>query len=149
MPKFMLERVARDFCHRAGQLDTRRAAADDYEIHQPAAVFQVRRGLCDFEWGEEPTACLGGVFDRLQSGCELFPFRMTEVTVPRSGRNDERIVGNLQPIELYNVPANVEVLHFSEQYLAVRLPLNNRSQWRGDIRGRQTASSNLIQERLE
>ena len=101
------------------------------------------------EGQEHPAADFGRVFDRLQAGRKRFPFGMAEVTVPGTGGNDERVVADLVAVELYDAIVEVEARYVAQQDVAVCLPRDDRSERRGDIRRREAAGCDLIQQRLE
>ena len=102
------QRPLRQFGHRAGHFDAGRAAADNYEIQQSASLLRVGLGLGFFECQENAPAQISRVVDRLEAGSERSPFLMTEVSVLRTGRDDEgvepnaMIFGNhLATVEIY------------------------------------------------
>ena len=81
MPELMLERVPRDFGHRAGQLHARRPAADDHERQQLTAMIQIGFALGQLESGQQSPPDVGGIFDGLQPRAQLLPLGVAEVVI--------------------------------------------------------------------
>ena len=78
----------------AGHLDAGRAAADHHEGHQPAPLLGVGFVLGALEGKQDAAAQISGVVDRLETRRERGPVVVTEIGVPRAGREHQIVVGD-------------------------------------------------------
>ena len=101
MAKIFRQRVARNFGNRSGHFDAGRASADDYKSHCGFTRGFVRYFFGVFERQQNATPNFNGVLQTFQARCESFPFRVSEVRMPRTGRDDEIIVIKLAIGHLY------------------------------------------------
>ena len=69
--------------------------------------------------------------------------------MPRAGGDDQRVVRELRAVEMNEPIVDIEAADIAQQHFAVRLPLENRPQRRGDICRRQPAGRHLVQQRLK
>src|SRR6202020_1137744 len=92
------ERRLRQLSDCAGELDSRRASADDDEGHERRALLRVGLALRLLE-GEQNAAAYGGrVLERLKAGRERLPGVMAEIGVPRAGRQHKRVVAKRRAV---------------------------------------------------
>src|SRR5579863_2995156 len=143
------ERVVRDFAESAGEFDARWAGADDDESEAGADFFGIGFALGGFESKQDAAAHVGGVFDGLQAGSELFPIVVAEILVAGAGGDDERVVFGGAVAEDDAAIGGVNLHGLAEQYLRVFLALEDIAQRRGDIAGRKRAGGDLVEQRLE
>ena len=92
------QRVAAHLADRAGELDTRRAAADDDEREMSAACIGVGLALGGFERLEHATADLGRLRQRLEPGRIGFPFLVTEIGMLRAAGEQQIVVAKLAAV---------------------------------------------------
>jgi len=84
---------AADLARRA--VEAPRAGADNDEGEIRKLLYRVGFAFGALEGDEHPASNLRGLLDRLQAGRELLPLGMAKVTVPRSAREDQVVVGQL------------------------------------------------------
>jgi hypothetical protein len=101
------QRVEADLAERAGQLDARRATADDDERQPLALRDRIRLALGRFVRGEDPLADLEGVVDRLEARRDLVP-RVAEVRMRRAGGEDQVVVLEHAVVELDPLRGDVD-----------------------------------------
>jgi len=104
---------------RTGELDARRAAADDRERHPGAAFLGGVPALRLLERGEDPSADFDGVFDRLQAGRVARPLVVSEIMVVRSRGDDESVVRNPPVGEQDLTPLRVDPRDLGLQHTGV------------------------------
>src|SRR4029079_16441201 len=134
----------------AGELDAGRARADNGEGHQRRALALVLLALRLLE-GEEDAAPYGGrVLERLQARRIGLPGAMTEIGVPRAGRQHQRIVAKRRAvIEAKLARLLVDSLHGSEQGGDIRATPKEVADRPGDLRRRERSRRRLIEKRLK
>ena len=143
MAELVLQTVPRNLGQRPGQFDARRPAADDHKVQQHRAA---RSGSDSRSASSNavntPAANFGRVFNRFQTRRERLPFRMAEVTVPRTGRHDQRVVRQLAVGRAARAgPRRRSPSTSPSSTVAIPLPLENRPQRRRDVGRRQRARS--------
>ena len=106
----------RQLRYRAGQLDARRAAADDHEGEKGGAAFGIGLALGALQRQQNPAAYRRGVFESLEPGCIRLPFVVAEVGVARAGGENQAVeVHGGAVFEQYAARADVDPAHDREQ----------------------------------
>jgi hypothetical protein len=90
--------VACDLRDRPRQFDARWSAPNDHEREQCATFRDILFLLGRFQGKQHTAADLESVLQRLQARRERFPFRVAEVSVTRSGRQDQIVVRECAPV---------------------------------------------------
>ena len=97
-PEVGAQRVVGDLAQRPGQLDAGRPAAHEHEGHPLPAPVGVRLALGRLERDEDPAPDLRGVVDGLEARRVRRPLVVPEVAVPGAGRDDERVVREVEAV---------------------------------------------------
>ena len=134
---------------RAGHLDAGRAAADDHEIQKPRPLGRIGFGLGLFEGEQDAAADVGRVVDGLQPRSAGGPFAVTEVGVPRAGRENQDVVGNAPAVGENLAPFRVDSRDLAKDDVDVLLARENTADRRRDVGGRKPRGRDLIEQRLE
>ncbi len=131
LAKLVVQRVARDFGQRACEFDAGGAASDDDKLKRRFVLGVVLGGLIliivtiivlalgQFEGQQNAAADFQGVFNRLQTGREQFPLRVTEVSMSGAGSDHQKVV--IEDILLGNdlVLFQLEIDCFFKQYFNI------------------------------
>src|SRR5271166_4751803 len=105
--------------------------------------------LRQFKGEQNPTTNLQSIFDGLETGCQRLPFGVAEVCVACSRCHHEIVIREVEAVELYDAPLEVEVQYLAEKHLNIFVPGKYFANGCGDLRRRQASRSNLVQQRLE
>ena len=84
----------RDLAERPAELDPGRSATDDDEGHPGPPELGVGFAFGGLEGDQDPAPDLGRVLDGLETGCDRRPLGVVEIGVVRTGRYDQRVVGD-------------------------------------------------------
>jgi hypothetical protein len=127
--------VVGDFAQGAGELHTSRPAADNHEGQPRAAFLEVRFALGALEGGQHAAADFGGVLDRLEPGRKRRPLVVAEVVVGGASGDNQVVVGRLTVAQYDAAAFRVEIDHFAEQHLGVRVCAEHHAKRRCDFTG--------------
>ena len=136
------------------RLHTGRAGADHHERQPLGPLGRVGRQLGHLERRQDPVAQVPGVLDGLHAGRELGELVAAEVGVRGAGRDDQRVVAQVERPAVGRLGADlalleVDVRHLGEQRAGVGLLLDDAAQRRRDQPGRQDPGRHLVEQRLE
>jgi len=147
--KVMNQCVVGNFAESAGQFRAGGAAADDDESHPGAKFRGITLALGCLERGEDAGAHRGCVVDGFQAGRKLLPFGMAKILMRGAGGDDQGIVFDVSVSEADDAINRVYVHGLSQQNAGIFLFVNDLAKRAGDVCGRERASGDLIQQRLE
>ncbi len=133
----------------ARHLHAGRSAADHHEGEEAPPRLRLRGLLGLLEGGEDAAAYAGGVVDLLQPGCRAFPVVVTEVGMPRAGRDDELVVGNTAVLDQDDAPLLVDAVHLAQHDAHVGRVAQDGADRRSDLGRRQAGRRHLVEQRLE
>src|SRR5262249_7090487 len=130
-------------------------AAHADERHPAFALVVVRLGLGGLEGDEDAASHLERVLDRLEARREGGPLVVPEVRVPGTGRDDQRVVGDLLDGVVRGVgdeddaPAEVEAADLAHEHHDVPLTPEDVAQRLRDLARGEGARSDLVEQGLE
>ena len=134
---------------RAGQLDARRAAADDDEV-QRALADQRRVAVRGLEHLEDARAQAGGVVERVERERVLLGAGRVEEVRLRADRQHERVAGELLAArQLDAVGRRVDGGHLAELDLDARVVAEQLAQRERDVDRGELRRRHLVEQRLE
>ena len=149
-PEVGAQRVVGDLAQGPGQLDARRPAAHEDEGHPLPAPVGVRLALGRLERDEDAAPDLRGVVDGLETRCVRRPLVVPEVAVPGAGRDDERVVREVEAVPEPDLAGDrVDPRRLAQQDRGVALLAEDRAQRLRDLARRQGARRHLVEQRLE
>jgi hypothetical protein len=90
--ELVAQRLAGDLCKRSRELDAGRPAADDHEREQIALPPGVFLALGSLECDQDAPPDRNGILERFQSRCIRLPIVVAEISVLRSGRDNQPVV---------------------------------------------------------
>ena len=142
--------LASDFGEGAGEFEAGGASSDDDE-GEPGACFGFGRGAFGALKGEEKFVADGGGFlNGFEAGSNVAPLIFAEVGGFGAGGDDEHVVGEDGAVaESDGFGDGVEVHGFAKEDFGVFLAAEDGAKRRGDFTGRERASGDLIEKRLE
>ena len=123
VPEILLERVARDLGNRSRHFHAGRTATDDDEGHRGRLGGFVRDFFRVFEGQQKTPADFHRVLEALQARREFLPFVMSEIGMPRAGREDEIIVGDFPIADVDGLRRDIDRFHFRQNHFRVRKSL--------------------------
>jgi hypothetical protein len=112
-------------------------------------VFFRPRSFGEFQAEQDLAANGDGLFERLDTVCVPRPLVVTEVTRFGAGCDDEVIVREYLPCGLDGTVFGLAADDFIEDDIDVATSSRDSPKRRGDVRGRESAGRDLIQQRLE
>ncbi len=124
-------------------------ASDDHEREERAPLHGIRRDLRPLEREQDAAPHLDRVLERLQARRRGLPIAVSEVVVPHACGDDEKIVRELAVRSQDAAAGDVDSGHVFEQDARVSASLQDRPQGRGNVRGREGARRDLVEQRLE
>ena len=133
----------------AGHLDAGRAGADHHERQPSLPRLGVVLELGRLECIQDPPAEGRRVLEGLQARRDRLPVIAAEVVVADSGRQHQRVIGEVAAAAPHNLADKVEGDDLLQEHLDVALPPEDRAERRRDVRGGQHPRRDLVEERLE
>ena len=91
----------------------------------------------------------GRVVDAFQPGRKFRPIVMREITVLRSRRDNQEIIGHVSIFGPYGLAGGVDAVDIGKNDGRVGLPAEHASDRRGDVGGRKPGRRDLVEQRLE
>ena len=141
--------IASDFRDGAGQLHAGRSAPDNHESHCRLAARFVTDLFRVLKSQQQAPAHFNGVFETLQPGRQYFPFVMAEIGMPGSGRENEKIVIDLD-IGCFNFPGiDIDRLHFGQDHFHIFTFAQDAPDGRRDVGRRKRGRRDLVEEGLK
>src|SRR5262249_47702517 len=122
---------------------------DNDEAEQSPPLRLARGNLSTFEGLQYPTADKCCVVHALEARRKRLPGILTEVAVCRAGRDDEVVIGQVEPIGEDLAPFSVNPGNRRQHYLDIELVAENGPYGHGDVGRRQPGGRNLIEQWLE
>ena len=149
MAEIACERLTRDLRQRAGELHSRRAAANDDERQERPTPRLVGFTLRSLEREEHPPAHHQRIVKRLEPRCAFLPVVVPEVRVRGAGGNDEKVVRRLTVAQDHPLTCRVDRASIGEKHFHVPLLAKNPADGRGDVSRRERRHRDLVEKRLE
>jgi hypothetical protein len=148
--EFAGQRVAGNLGHRAGHFHARGATTDHHKIQPRGAAGQVGLFLGRLKRQQDAPADFKRIVQRLQARRMRSPVVAAKVAVGGAGRHDQVVVGQggaAQQVHLSR--GGVDVRGLTQQRGQVGLAAKQVAYGRGNGRGRQAGSGNLVQQGLK
>src|SRR3990172_1549650 len=143
------ESLSRELADGPRELDPGRTSSHDDEREKRLPFRQIFLALRPLERVENPGAYSRRILDRLEPRGPSSPVLASEVMVRGARREDEVIVRQTLAVHRKLSPIEVQIAHLRLQDADVLLSREDRPKRRGDVRGREPARRDLIEERLE
>jgi hypothetical protein len=149
------QRLPRELGDRAGELHPRRSAADHHEAEHRRAILRVRGVLGFLERQEDAAPDISGILDLLQTRRDRLPLVVTEIGVPRAGRDDQPVVRHaalgprVRSGDLDLARACIDAGHAAEQDGCSALAPQDAADRLRDVGWRKGGRRDLVEKRLE
>ncbi len=148
-PEVARDDVHRELLDRAGELDPRRAAADNDERQLRGARVRIRFGLRTLEGSQQPRADEGRLLHVLHTRCEGTPVLMAEVVVDRPGCQHQVVVGHRETRGCQAVVRKIDAGHLGQHDARVGLGAQDGAHRLGDVRRGERGGGDLVKQWLE
>ncbi|MEY9629507.1 hypothetical protein ABIA27_004542 [Sinorhizobium fredii] len=90
------------------------------------------------------------ILERLQTRRHVSPFVMAEISMRRTGRKHQRVVGNCPAARQRHGPCRpIDALHLAEQRRHLRSVAVKMADRPGDLGGRKNGGRDLVEQRLK
>ena len=141
--------VALEFGHRTGELDSRRAAADDDDGHEPPLVGAVGDGRRVLETAQHRVSHRRRFVEILQPERMLLHRRFAEEVGGASGSDDEIVVRNIAAPGLDVLGGEIDALYVRHPKAHVRGIAQDRAHRLRDVVGLEAGGRDFVEERQE
>src|SRR6185295_3834777 len=141
-------------CQRGGHLNPRRPGAHQDESQEVAVGARILFYLRALEGLEDAIADRYGVPQRLHSGSEALEFVVSKITVARTGREDQAVIGDVHVAAVGEAGHDEALILVHGGYLAeddrrIPLPAENAADRSTDLARRKHGGRHLIEQWLE
>ena len=105
--------------NRASHFDAGRSRTHHHKGQSLLTLFWSLRNFGCLERKKNPAPQFQDIFHAFQAGCELLPFIVTKVGMPRPGGDDQIVIRNLSVSADHPLVGNVHPINVRQHYLQV------------------------------